>query len=169
LHEGQVAAEPRAPGGAPGRSATMRHVQRRTIGSDGASRLEKVGLFEGLSTGQLRMLARMVDEVTASAGETIMRQGEMGYEVLILEEGTAEVFKDGSRINEMGPGELFGELAVLEVGGERTATVVASSPLRAIELTAHFMREVRERMPVVGGQIDRAAAARRERDAQARA
>jgi CRP/FNR family transcriptional regulator, cyclic AMP receptor protein len=169
LHEGQVAAEPRAPGGAPGRSATMRHVQRRTIGSDGASRLEKVGLFEGLSTGQLRMLARMVDEVTASAGETIMRQGEMGYEVLILEEGTAEVFKDGSRINEMGPGDLFGELAVLEVGGERTATVVASSPLRAIELTAHFMREVRERMPAVGGQIDRAAAARRERDAQARA
>ncbi len=96
-----------------------------------------------------------------------MRQGEMGYEVLILEEGTAEVLKDGSRINEMGPGDLLGERA--RGRGERTASVVATSPLRAIELTAHFMREVREQMPAVGEQIDRAAAGRRERDAQARA
>ncbi len=142
-------------------------MRRRRIGSDGASRLAKVGLFEGLSPGQLRMLARMVDEVRASPGETIMRQGEMGYEVLILEEGTAEVLKDGSRINEMGPGDLLGERA--RGRGERTASVVATSPLRAIELTAHFMREVREQMPAVGEQIDRAAAGRRERDAQARA
>ncbi len=142
-------------------------MQRKTIGSAGATRLEKIALFEGLSTAQLRMLARMLDEVTAAPGETIMRQGDLGYEVLILEEGTADVLQDGSLINEMGPGALFGELAVLEVGGQRTATVVATSPLRAIELTAHFMREVRERMPTVGEHIDRTAAERRARDERA--
>ncbi len=143
-------------------------MQRRTIGRDGASRLEKIGLFAGLSPGQRQMLARVLDEVTATAGETLMHEGDFGYEVLILEEGTADVLQDGSRINEMGAGDFFGELAVLETGGARTASVVATSPLRAIVLTAHFMREVRERMPDVGIQIDRAAAERRQRDEQAR-
>ena len=146
-------------------AATM---QRKTIGSDGADRLEKFDLFAGISIGQRRMLARVLDEITAEAGETLMRQGDFGYEVLALEEGTAEVLRDGCRINEMGPGDFFGELAVLEDGAPRTATVVASTPVRAIVLTAHFMREVRERMPAVGKQIDRAAAGRRERDEQAR-
>jgi CRP/FNR family transcriptional regulator, cyclic AMP receptor protein len=143
-------------------------MQRRTVGRDGASRLEKIGLFAELSTGQRQMLARVLDEITATAGETLMREGDPGYEVLILEEGTAEVLQDGARINEMGAGDFFGELAVLETGGPRTASVVATSPLRAIVLTAHFMREVRERMPAVGTQIDRAAAERRQRDEQAR-
>lgn len=141
-------------------------MQRRTMGSDGASRLEKIGLFADLSTGQRLMLARVLEEMTAEAGEELMREGDFGYEVLILEDGTAEVLQGGAHINEIGPGDLCGELAVLEVGGPRTATVVATSPLRAIVLTAHFMREVRARMPAVGEQIDRAAAEHKERDAQ---
>ncbi len=142
-------------------------MQRRTIGSDGAQRLERIPLFAELSNGQRRMLARVIDELTAAAGETLMQQGEPGYEVLILEEGSADVLKDGACINEMGPGDFFGELAVLELGGPRSASVVASSPVRAIVLTAHFMREVRERMPDVGAHIDRQAAARRDRDERA--
>lgn len=142
-------------------------MHRRTIGSDGAERLERIPLFAELSTGQRLMLARVVDELTAEAGETLMLQGEPGYEVLILEEGSADVLQDGEHINQMGPGDFFGELAVLELGSPRTASVVASTPVRAIVLTAHFMREVRERMPDVGEHIDREAAARRERDARA--
>ena|SRR5271166_2427009 len=142
-------------------------MQRKTVGRDGAERLEKLTLFGGLSMGQRRMLARVLDEITAEAGETLMREGDPGYEVLVLEEGTAEVVQHGARINELGPGDLFGELAVLEDGAPRTATVVALSPLRAIVLTAHFMREVRERMPGVGEQILRTAGAHRQRDEQA--
>jgi CRP-like cAMP-binding protein len=144
-------------------------MQRKTIGSDGASRLEKIALFAGLSMGERRMLARMLDEVTAPAGVAVMRQGDRGYEVLVLEEGTADVLRDGSRINEVGSGDLVGELAVLEDGGARTATVVATSPLRAIVLTARFMRDVRERMPAVGERMDRVAAERTERDRPTRA
>jgi CRP/FNR family cyclic AMP-dependent transcriptional regulator len=140
-------------------------MQRSTIGSDGASRLEKVDLFAELSTGQRRMLARIMDEVTASAGEAIMSEGQLGYEALVIEEGTADVLQDGALINTMGPGDMFGELAVLGDGTPRTASVVASSPLRAIVLTAHFMREVHDRMPTVGEHIERIAAQHRERDA----
>jgi CRP/FNR family transcriptional regulator, cyclic AMP receptor protein len=135
-------------------------MRRKAIGTDGASRLEKIDLFEGLSTAQRQMLARLVDEVTAAAGETIMREGDFGYELLVIEDGTADVLHDGSLINTLGRGDFFGELAVLSDGALRTATVVATSPLRAIGMTAHFMREVRERMPAVGEQIDRAAAER---------
>jgi CRP/FNR family transcriptional regulator, cyclic AMP receptor protein len=140
-------------------------MQRSTIGSDGASRLEKVDLFAALSTGQRRMLARIMDEVTAAAGETIMSEGEPGYEALVIEEGTADVLQHGAVINTIGPGEMFGELAVLDDGTPRTASVVASSPLRAIVLTAHFMREVHDRMPMVGEQIEQIASEHRDRDA----
>lgn len=139
-------------------------MQRRRIGRDGAERLGQIGVLSELSIGQRRMLASMADETTAGAGETLMEQDEPGYEVLMLEQGRADVLRDGQRINEMGPGDLIGELAVLGDGSVRTASVVATTEVRAIVLTAHFMRELRERLPDVGERIDREAAARRDRD-----
>ncbi|HXR27968.1 MAG TPA: cyclic nucleotide-binding domain-containing protein [Solirubrobacteraceae bacterium] len=143
-------------------------MQRRRIGRDGVERLGRIEALRDLSVGQRRMLAEIVDETTAEVGETLIRQGDPGYEFLMLEEGSAEVVQDGERINVMGPGDFFGELAVLEDGLPRTASVIAVTDLRAIVFTAHFMREMRERMPAVGEQIDRAAAERRERDLRTR-
>jgi cAMP-dependent protein kinase regulator len=142
-------------------------MQRRRLGRDGAERLGRIDAMRELSIGQRRELAEVVDEVVVDAGETLMQQGEPGYEFLMLEEGSAEVVKDGEPINEMGPGDFFGELAILQDGTPRTASVIATSDLRAIVFTAHFMRLMRERMPSVGAQIDRAAAERRERDLRA--
>jgi CRP-like cAMP-binding protein len=139
-------------------------MQRRQMRRDGAERLGKIDVLSHLSMGQRRMLSDMTDEATAESGETLMAQGEPGYEVLLLEEGTAEVVQDGRVINTIGPGEMFGELAVLGDGVPRTASVVATSDVRAVVLTAHFMHELRTRMPDVGEQIDRAAAEHRARD-----
>ncbi len=139
-------------------------MQRRQMGRDGAERLGRIEVLSHLSLGQRRMLADMADEASAQAGETLMQQGEPGYEVLLLEEGTADVVRDGQVINKVGPGEMFGELAVLEDGVPRTASVIATSDVRAVVLTAHFMRELRARMPDVGEQIDRTAAEHRARD-----
>jgi CRP-like cAMP-binding protein len=60
----------------------------------------------------------------------------------------------------MGPGDFFGELAVLTVGGQRNASIVATSPVRIVTLTAHYMREVSERMPAIGAKIESVIAAR---------
>ena len=139
-------------------------MQRKRLGRDGAERLGRIGILSDLSLGQRRELARAADEVTAEAGEIVMRQGEPGYEFMMLEEGHADVVQDGERINVMGPGDCFGELAVLSDGDSRTASVIATSDLRAIVLTAHFMREMRDRLASAGEHIDRVAAARRERD-----
>ena len=118
------------------------------MGRDGAERLGLIDVLSELSIGQRRMLAGMTDEATAAAGETLMRQGRV--------------------INQMGPGDLFGELAVLEDGVPRTASVIATSDVHAVVLTAHFLRELRTQMPAVGAQIDGAATERRERDRHAR-
>jgi CRP/FNR family transcriptional regulator, cyclic AMP receptor protein len=86
-------------------------------------------------------------------------------EFMMLEQGHADVTRAGVQINTLGPGDCFGELAVLADGRPRSASVVATSDLRGIVLTAHFMRELRQRIPSVGERIDRVAAERIANDA----
>ncbi len=139
-------------------------MHRKTIGSDGAARLQALDLFAGLSSGERQMLARLLDEVVAEPGDELMREGEFGYELICIESGAAEVRREGVVINAVGPGETVGELALLDAGGTRTATVVATAPLRGVVLTSHFMHHVRTQMPAVADAIDRAAGEHRERD-----
>ena len=106
------------------------------------------------------MLARVLDEFSAEQGATLVSQGEYGYEFMVIEEGTVDVFRNGEKIDEMGPGDFFGELAVIAAGGQRNATIVATSPAKMLSLTAHYMRVIRERMPSLGEQIDSAVAER---------
>jgi CRP-like cAMP-binding protein len=83
---------------------------------------------------------------------------------MMLERGRAEVLEDGEPIDVLGPGDCFGELAVLSDGQPRTASVVASGEVHAIVLSAHFMRELHDLLPDVGERIDRVAAERAARN-----
>jgi CRP-like cAMP-binding protein len=130
-----------------------------------ATRVAKLAPFKDLTPAQQSMLARMLDEVRAQSGATLVSEGDYGYEFMIIEQGTVDVFRGGERIDEMGPGDFFGELAVLGDGARRNATIVATSPVRILTLTARYMREVRERMPAVGEQIDRVIAQRTHAEA----
>jgi len=143
-------------------------VERRQLGDEGAERLAAIEVLRELPTGRRRELARLADELSASAGETLMAEGEPGYEFMMLEQGQADVVQGGQKINTMRPGDSFGELAVLSDGELRTASVVATTDVRAIVLTARFMREVHNRMGSVGERIDDDAIERRERDARRR-
>jgi CRP-like cAMP-binding protein len=73
-----------------------------------------------------------------AAGETLMSQGDFGHSLFLVEAGSAEVTVNGARVAVVGPGDVVGETAVL-VSGRRTASVVATSALRAI---AFFKRDV---------------------------
>jgi CRP-like cAMP-binding protein len=140
-------------------------MHRKRLGRDGAERLGQIDILRELPIGARRQLVDLADELTAVAGEVLMQEGERGYEFVMLEQGSADVTRAGTRINTLGPGDCFGELAILADGSPRTATVVASSDLCGIVLTAHFMRELRQRMPSVGERIDRVAAERIANDA----
>jgi CRP-like cAMP-binding protein len=139
-------------------------MHRKGVGSDGPGRLAAVEFFSGLSEAHRRMLARLIDELDADPGEALMEEGDFGYEAIFIEQGTAEVLQDGRRINAVGAGEIVGELALVDAGGRRTATVVATSPVRALSLTSHSVREIQASMPDLAEAIGRAAAEHRERD-----
>ena len=142
-------------------------MQRRSAGSSGAQRLAAIPLFEGVSPGELNMLGRILDVVVAEPGEVLMAEGGQGFEVMMIEEGSAEVLQRGERINVMEPGDFFGEIAVLSDGAPRTATVVALTPLQGLVFTAHFARTMHDRLPRVGERMQQAVRERRERDAGA--
>jgi len=124
------------------------------------ARLKQIRVFADLSIAERKMLARIVDEFSAPAGATLVSQGDYGYEFMVIEQGTVDVIRHGELIDTMGPGDFFGELAVLADGAQRNASIVASSPVCVLRLSAHDMRVVRERMPLVGQQIDGVIAAR---------
>lgn len=97
--------------------------------------LARVPLFEGLSKRELSAIASASDDLTVDAGTVLCREGRLGQEFFVVLEGTAEVTKDGKRLAERGPGEFFGEIALIATT-TRTATVTAVTPLRCFVLTS---------------------------------
>ena len=90
--------------------------------------LRSVPLFGSLASGDLATLAERADLVEAEAGVDLTREGDFGHCVFAIVDGTAAVTVDGAPVRELGPGDLFGEIAVL-ASGRRTATVTSSSPM----------------------------------------
>ena len=114
-------------------------------------------LFAALEPRDVDRVARMAREVDIPAGATIVEQWEVGREFYAIVEGTARVFKDGRQIDDMGPGDYFGELAALEWGASfsypRLATVLATSHVRALVLPGPFFNELVRDAPSVGAAI----------------
>jgi CRP-like cAMP-binding protein len=123
-------------------------------------RLRKLQPFVGLSEDELEAVARVAEEYEEPAGTTLVREGDYGYELIAIEEGTAEVVRDGAVVDEIGPGDFFGEIAVMEKGGLRNASVVATSPVRIIAITQHHMRVLGEQLPAVAEKMRHAGAER---------
>jgi CRP-like cAMP-binding protein len=95
-----------------------------------ADDLKGVPLFNGLSQRQLRQLAKDFRDRPVPAGSLLTKQGEMsGVAFFVIAEGEAAVIVDGTRVGTMGPGDHFGELAMI-TERERTATVEAVTPMR---------------------------------------
>jgi CRP/FNR family cyclic AMP-dependent transcriptional regulator len=111
--------------------------------------LRAVPLFASMSEPDLRRIATFATEDSAPAGATLMREGDFSNDMIAIESGTADVLRDGETVRTLGPGDVFGEIGVL--GRElRTASVVASSPMRLIRLTnwdvKRLPRDIRDRL-----------------------
>ena len=118
-------------------------------------RLKCIPLFAGLKRGERKALAPRTDEVVLEQGRAIVREGEWAYEFFAIEEGTAEVRRGDQLLGELGAGDFFGEMAL--VGDtRRNATVVATSPLKVIVMTAQAFRQTKRELPQVAGQIEAA-------------
>jgi CRP-like cAMP-binding protein len=116
------------------------------------SSLRSVPLFESLSADERRDIAQHADEIAAPEGTELVRQGEFAYEFFVLEEGTAEVVRDGERVAELGPGDFLGEMGIVSKA-VRNATVVTTSPARVIVMTEQAFRSMRALNPAVADRI----------------
>ena len=97
--------------------------------------LKKVPLFAGLDDRELEEIAVSMKERTVSAGETILEQGAGGAGFFVVDEGEAEVTVDGEPRRTIGPGDYFGEIALL-TGSDRTATVTARTAMVCYGMTS---------------------------------
>jgi CRP-like cAMP-binding protein len=102
------------------------------------ARLEAFPILAGLGPEDLDAIASVSSEVEAEAGRILASEGDFGHALYVIESGTADVSVDGEVVRALGPGDVFGEVAVL-ASGRRTATVVATSPMKLIAI---FKRDV---------------------------
>jgi CRP/FNR family cyclic AMP-dependent transcriptional regulator len=124
-----------------------------------SKRLKAVRLFSGLSKSELERLSRWADVLSVNKGETLAKEGQFAHEFFVIEAGTAEVVQNDERVAELGPGDFFGEIGLLETE-RRTASVVATSPM---ELIVMFQREFRQMEQEIPGVADRIRSAIRAR------
>jgi CRP-like cAMP-binding protein len=90
--------------------------------------------------------------VQAGAGETLATQGDLGHAMFAIESGAVEVSASGKKLATLGPGDVFGEVAVL-AAGIRMATVVASSPVRLIALLKRGVWAIERRSPATAERL----------------
>jgi CRP/FNR family transcriptional regulator, cyclic AMP receptor protein len=125
-------------------------------------RLRRLPLFGELDHHDLSTIARHVGETDAPEGQVLFEQGSIPYEMFVIEEGTAEVTKDGRTVGTIGPGDVVGEIGLLRFE-RRMATVRVTSPIRAVTVSADDLQQIEEEMPEIAGQL-RSIMAARERE-----
>jgi len=118
-------------------------------------------LFAGLSRKQRRLLAMRADELDVPAGKVVCRMGTTAHEFFMIEDGTAKVVRDGQYLDELGPGDFFGEMGLHE-SEPRNADVIAKTPLRLMVLSGPALKEIEREAPELARRISRAVQQRRE-------
>ena len=121
--------------------------------------IRKVPLFARCSRTELKEIALLVDEIDLHEGTEMTRQGAPGREFFVLLDGTADVKKNRRRVNTLGPGDFFGEIALVS-REPRTATVIATSPVRALVITDRSFRRLLDDAPRVQTKVMEAMAER---------
>jgi CRP-like cAMP-binding protein len=119
-----------------------------------SSRLAAFPLLAELPAAELDELAAVVREVQVDAGASVVARDEYGTAVYFLEDGEAEVLSEGGESRAIGPGETFGEISLL-LTGERTATVVARTPMRLLALSDQDFQRIRDRVPELESSLHR--------------
>jgi CRP/FNR family transcriptional regulator, cyclic AMP receptor protein len=128
------------------------------------TRLNDVPFFSSLNKKELELIAKQTDEVDVPTGKVLAQQGEFGDQFFVIEQGNAEVVRDGEHVGDLGPGDFFGEMALVDED-RRTATVTATTPMKLIVMTRASFRAVDAAMPHVHSVVRTAIEQRRAQPA----
>jgi CRP/FNR family transcriptional regulator, cyclic AMP receptor protein len=109
-------------------------------------RLKSIPIFADSSDEELRQVATFAQEISVEAGRDLVREGDFSYEFMAIEEGEAEVTRGGEHVADLGPGDFFGEMGLLEKT-LRNATVTARTPMQLVTLTGWDLRRIERTVP----------------------
>ena len=118
-----------------------------------------VPLFDALDDAQRAQVAQWFHVENASEGATLVGEGAHGYTFFVLADGTAAVTCDGQAVASLGPGDFFGEVAILGAG-RRTATVTSTSPVRLLAMFGTEFRQLEAAHPEIASRLTEAMQAR---------
>lgn len=121
--------------------------------------LRRVPLFNGLDDKHLKRLGESFTDRPFTAGQELVTEGSGGVGFFVIESGQARVSVEGEHRAELGPGDYFGEIALID-GGPRTATVIAASDLVCYGLTFWEFRPLVEGNGAIGWKLVQALAKR---------
>jgi CRP-like cAMP-binding protein len=120
---------------------------------DKATALGRAPLFTNLSRADLVELAKLTEDLEFEEGKVLAREGEIGREFFVLVDGDVAVTKDGEEIRRLGPGDFFGEIALIWDSPRRTATVTAATPVRFFVLTRQAFRSLIDHHPDIEEKV----------------
>jgi CRP/FNR family transcriptional regulator, cyclic AMP receptor protein len=110
--------------------------------------IKRVPLFSSASKGELEEIASIADEIDLPEGKELIKEGDTGREFFVLIEGTADVERGGKKVASIGPGDFFGEIALI-AKTPRNATIRTTSPVRALVITDRAFRQLLDHSPQI--------------------
>ena len=122
-------------------------------------RLRALPLFAGIDGGELEELAASAELRTAEPGDVLAREGASGYTFFVIADGTVDVDRGGELLETLGPGDFFGEMAIVGEG-RRNATVTAASPVEVVVLFGTEFRSLEDEHPEAAQRIRKKVAER---------
>ena len=117
--------------------------------------LAGISLFDALDDAERAELASWFDSRSFDAGAVLVDEGSAGYSFFVMAEGSAVVTAGETTIRELGPGDFFGEIAILE-RRRRSATVTATTPSRLLVMFGWDFRSLQESQPAIAARIEEA-------------
>jgi CRP-like cAMP-binding protein len=126
--------------------------------------IKRVPLFSRCTKKELAAIAGEADELVVPEGRSLSRQGATGREFVVIVEGSADVQKNGRKINRLGAGDFLGEIALIS-GAPRTATVTTTSEARILVLNDRGFRRLTKEIPSLHASVLKALSERLQADA----
>ncbi len=117
------------------------------------AQLEGLTIFSGLSRRQRKIIAQHADEVDVPNGAKVVEQDRLANELYIIKSGSADVYDGDELINQLGPGDIVGEIGVLETH-KRTATVIATSPISAVVMYGPELMALKNSVPALFADLE---------------
>lgn len=121
--------------------------------------LRRIPLFNGFGKREIERLGMLADEVAVPDGTILMNQGDRGRDLMVIITGNVVIERDGQRVNTLGPGDFFGEIALVNEG-PRTATAKTEGPALVLVVTHRDFHAMMEEFPPIAEQVLRTLANR---------